>query len=185
MGPAGSENSFAGPRRHPSARLALCDLFMHGIGGARYDRVTDRLIETFFDLAPPGIMVPPATLYLPVERPKASNENLRDIRRELRELNYHPEKYLHAAPLPSMAKRPVESVPWSTKNSSGSARPSLAKTLMLAGPPSAASTVNYNHGSLNDGTNYWNSKRKCNAPSGTRRCSARENMASVFIPNPI
>ena len=80
------------------ARLALCDLFMHGIGGARYDRVTDRLIESFFDLAPPGIMVLSATLYLPVQRPEVSSENLRDIRRELRELNYHPEKYLHAAP---------------------------------------------------------------------------------------
>ena len=78
------------------ARLALSDLFLHGIGGAKYDRVTDRLIETFFGLAPPGIMVLSATLYLPVQRPKVSNENLREIRRELRELNYHPEKYLHA-----------------------------------------------------------------------------------------
>ena len=32
------------------ARLALSDLFLHGIGGAKYDRVTDRLIETFFGL---------------------------------------------------------------------------------------------------------------------------------------
>ncbi|MGO9107998.1 MAG: hypothetical protein ACLP9L_02085 [Thermoguttaceae bacterium] len=78
------------------ARLALSDLFMHGIGGARYDRVTDRLIETFFGLAPPGIIVLSATLYLPVQRPQVSNENLRDIRRGLRELSYHPEKYLHA-----------------------------------------------------------------------------------------
>ena len=47
------------------ARLALSDLFLHGIGGAKYDQVTDRLIETFFGLAPPGIMVLSATLYLP------------------------------------------------------------------------------------------------------------------------
>jgi hypothetical protein len=78
------------------ARLALSDLFMHGIGGAKYDQVTDRLIETFFGLVPPGIMVLSATLYLPVQRPQVRNENLRDIRRELRELNYHPEKYLPA-----------------------------------------------------------------------------------------
>jgi hypothetical protein len=78
------------------ARLALSDLFMHGIGGAKYDQVTDRLIETFFGLAPPGIMVLSATLYLPVPRPHASNEDLRAIRRELRELTYHPEKYLPA-----------------------------------------------------------------------------------------
>ena len=43
------------------ARLALSDLFLHGIGGAKYDQVTDRLIESFFDLAPPAIMVLSAT----------------------------------------------------------------------------------------------------------------------------
>jgi len=92
------------------ARLALCDLFMHGIGGAKYDQVTDRLIETFFDTTPPGIMVLSATLYLPIQRseilPIAGATDmlpdhqrnidgyLRDIRRELRELNYHPEKHV-------------------------------------------------------------------------------------------
>ncbi len=78
------------------ARLALSDLFMHGIGGAKYDQVTDRLIEAFFGLTPPGIMVLSATLYLPVPRPRVTNEHFREIRRELRELSYHPEKYLHA-----------------------------------------------------------------------------------------
>ena len=50
------------------ARLALCDLFLHGIGGAKYDQVTDRLIETFFGMTPPGIMVLSATLHLPIRR---------------------------------------------------------------------------------------------------------------------
>jgi hypothetical protein len=81
------------------ARLALSDLFLHGIGGAKYDRVTDRLIETFFGLAPPAIMVLSATLYLPVQRPQVTNGHLRDIRRELRELSYHPENYLRDHPL--------------------------------------------------------------------------------------
>ncbi len=91
------------------ARLALGDLFLHGIGGAKYDQVTDRLIETFFGITPPGIMVLSATLYLPVQRQgndngerrpiqhdDLSDERLRGIRRELRELTYHPEKYLQA-----------------------------------------------------------------------------------------
>jgi len=102
------------------ARLALSDLFLHGIGGAKYDRVTDRLIETFFGLAPPSIMVLSATLHLPIRgaavpaayagetpAPRDDNyshsvprtgrvENLRDIRRALRELRYHPEQYLRA-----------------------------------------------------------------------------------------
>ena len=90
------------------ARLALCDLFMHGIGGAKYDQVTDRLIETFFGTTPPGIMVLSATLHLPIQQAEGmprgvvtedgrnSHAVLHDIRREIRELSYHPEKYLHA-----------------------------------------------------------------------------------------
>ena len=50
------------------ARLALGDLFIHGIGGAKYDRVTDLLIERFFGLRPPGLLVLSATLHLPIER---------------------------------------------------------------------------------------------------------------------
>jgi hypothetical protein len=78
------------------ARLALSDLFMHGIGGAKYDQVTDRLVETFFGLGPPKFMVLSATLYLPVPRPQVRPDSLVELRRELRDLNYHAETYLHA-----------------------------------------------------------------------------------------
>ncbi len=37
------------------ARLLLGDLFLHGIGGAKYDQVTDLLIGRFFGLEPPGV----------------------------------------------------------------------------------------------------------------------------------
>ncbi len=79
------------------ARLALSDLFLHGIGGAKYDQVTDRLIEMFFGLSPPEIMVLSATLYLPVPRPANPAEQLRTVRRQLRDLSYHPETYLRDA----------------------------------------------------------------------------------------
>ena len=49
------------------ARLVLGDLFLHGIGGAKYDQLTDLLIERFFGLTPPGFMVLSATLHLPIE----------------------------------------------------------------------------------------------------------------------
>ena len=79
------------------ARLALGDLFIHGIGGAKYDRVTDLLIERFFGLRPPGFMVVSATLLLPIERDRVTDDELRAIRRELRDLTYHPERYLDGA----------------------------------------------------------------------------------------
>jgi hypothetical protein len=76
------------------ARLALGDLFIHGIGGAKYDRVTDLLMERFFGLPAPGFMVVSATLHLPIEQPHATAADVRAIQHELREMTYHPERYL-------------------------------------------------------------------------------------------
>ena len=58
------------------ARLALGDLFIHGIGGAKYDQVTDRLIERFFGIRPPGFLVISATLRLPVESDRVSMDDI-------------------------------------------------------------------------------------------------------------
>lgn len=76
------------------ARLALGDLFLHGIGGANYDQVTDVLIERFFGLTPPALMVLSATLHLPVARPTVDEDDLRAIARQSRELTYHPEQFI-------------------------------------------------------------------------------------------
>ena len=74
------------------ARLALGDLFLHGIGGAKYDQVTDLVFARFFGLSPPGLMVVSATLQLPVARRRVTVEDARTLRRQLRELQYHPEQ---------------------------------------------------------------------------------------------
>lgn len=49
------------------ARLMLSDLFIHGIGGGKYDQVMDRIISEFFDLTPPPFLVASATMYLPFD----------------------------------------------------------------------------------------------------------------------
>jgi hypothetical protein len=46
-------------------RLMVADQFVHGIGGARYDQVTDRIIAEHFGVAPPRFAVTTATMYLP------------------------------------------------------------------------------------------------------------------------
>ena len=46
-------------------RLLLADQFVHGIGGGRYDQVTDRLLELHFGLEAPRFAVTTATLYFP------------------------------------------------------------------------------------------------------------------------
>ena len=92
------------------ARLVLGDLFIHGIGGGNYDLVTDRIIERFFHRTPPGFMILSATLHLPIkqsplplgEHPEGTqgeggvvNADPATIDRQLRELTYHPERFLN------------------------------------------------------------------------------------------
>jgi hypothetical protein len=78
------------------ARLVLGDLFLHGIGGAKYDEVTDLVIQRFFGLQAPGYLTVTATQRLPMERPAASPDDLRHLTQRLRELDFHPEHYLAA-----------------------------------------------------------------------------------------
>jgi hypothetical protein len=77
------------------ARVVLADLFLHGIGGAKYDELTDLLISRFFDLPPPPYQVLSATLRLPIERPKVETQDVRRVDSLLRELTYHPEVHAH------------------------------------------------------------------------------------------
>ncbi len=49
-------------------RLFLADQFVHGIGGGRYDQVTDRLIERHFNIPAPHFSVTTATLFFPASR---------------------------------------------------------------------------------------------------------------------
>ena len=76
------------------ARLLLCDLFLHGIGGAKYDELTDTIIERFFQLQPPAFYAISATLHLPIDRPDATPDVLRSARRRLRDLQFNPQRYL-------------------------------------------------------------------------------------------
>jgi hypothetical protein len=76
------------------ARLVLSDLFIHGIGGGHYDQVTDTIIERFFGHAPPHFMVLSATLHLPIERQQTPAEDPALLAAKLRELTYHPERFL-------------------------------------------------------------------------------------------
>jgi hypothetical protein len=76
------------------ARLCLGDLFLHGIGGAKYDLVTDLLIERFFGIKPPCFMTLTATLRLPVTGSGATPDDARRLEHQLRELNYHPERFV-------------------------------------------------------------------------------------------
>jgi hypothetical protein len=46
-------------------RLFVADQFIHGIGGARYDQITNQIIADHFAIDPPAFCVTTATMYLP------------------------------------------------------------------------------------------------------------------------
>ena len=75
------------------ARLVLGDLFLHGIGGAKYDQVTDQIVRLFFGFEPPEFAAISATLRLPIAHELADFSDFGQWQRRLRELRYHPEQF--------------------------------------------------------------------------------------------
>ena len=52
------------------ARLLLCDLFVHGLGGSKYDHVTDEVLRQFWGITPPRYLTATATIRLPWSQPR-------------------------------------------------------------------------------------------------------------------
>ncbi len=80
------------------ARLTLSDLFVHGIGGAKYDRINDAIIRSYFKLAPPAYACVSATMRLPLPSFGTGAGELAHVRRRLREMWFKPAKYIPWGP---------------------------------------------------------------------------------------
>ncbi len=77
-------------------RLCVGDLFVHGIGGGKYDEVTDTIIRWLWGVEPPQYAIVSGTLRLPVARKIVSATELHRVREELWRLQHHPERALNA-----------------------------------------------------------------------------------------
>ena len=91
-------------------RMCLGDHFVHGIGGAKYDEMTDRIIARFFGIEPPPFQMATATLRLPIAGiPAATQESVRSLRARLRDLQFNAERHVAADPsLVEQKRRLVE-----------------------------------------------------------------------------
>jgi hypothetical protein len=78
------------------SRLFLGDLFIHGIGGGKYDELTDALIRDFYGREPPAFLVLSATLLLPLPRYPATAEGCRQLSRAVRDVHFNPQRHLDA-----------------------------------------------------------------------------------------
>lgn len=75
-------------------RLCVVDLLIHGIGGAKYDEVTDNIIRQYFGIEPPEYMVVSGTLRLPFPTFPAKTDDCMHLQRQLRNLDWNPERCL-------------------------------------------------------------------------------------------
>ncbi len=76
------------------SRLCLADLFIHGIGGAKYDEMADQLIAEFFGIEPPNFLVLSATMHLPIEEFDIQAEDVRKLKNQLRDYEYNADRYI-------------------------------------------------------------------------------------------
>lgn len=75
-------------------RVCVGDWFVHGLGGGKYDAVTDAIIEDFFGLPPPAFQVVTGTLRLPLPTFPATDETVREHRATLRALHWNPQRFV-------------------------------------------------------------------------------------------
>jgi hypothetical protein len=82
------------------ARLLVADVFVHGIGGSAYDQITDAIVRRLTGCDPPRHAVVSGTMRLPIDRlfPESADGDpaakLAALHRELRDLEFHPERHL-------------------------------------------------------------------------------------------
>lgn len=75
------------------ARLVLSDLFLHGIGGAKYDQLGDMVAQRFFGIEPPQYGVLSATVLLPISEAPEGQRSSRQVQDDLRRLRFAPEQF--------------------------------------------------------------------------------------------
>src|SRR5262249_41435640 len=84
--------------------------FIHGIGGGKYDEVTDAIIERWLGLTPPRFFVLTATLRLPLPAFPTRANDVRAAAWKVRDLVCNPQRHLAADVLtdPSVRQLVVE-----------------------------------------------------------------------------
>ena len=86
-------------------RLFVADLFVHGTGGNRYDRVTDAVINAYYGITPPAFATASMTLMLPFGLPVTGDEEVRAAEQALHRLEHNPDSVLADVEFDTTAER--------------------------------------------------------------------------------
>jgi hypothetical protein len=94
------------------ARLFLADLFIHGIGGGKYDELTDEIIRRFYGIEPPAFLVLSATRLLPLPAAPARAEDCHRLERLARDVRWNPQRHLDLASTAALRDVVAEKQMW-------------------------------------------------------------------------
>ncbi len=75
-------------------RMFVSDLFIHGVGGGRYDQVTDGVIRRFYGVEPLPYVVASMTMYLPLGAHVVTDEEIDSATQRLNRLRQNPDQML-------------------------------------------------------------------------------------------
>lgn len=75
-------------------RTLFGDLFIHGIGGAKYDELGDEITRRFMSIDPPDFLAMSMTVMLGLAEHETTQSALTLIDREIRSLIYNPDRHL-------------------------------------------------------------------------------------------
>lgn len=75
-------------------RMFVADLFIHGVGGGRYDQVTDDVARRYFGVDAPAFVVASLTVYLPLGGHVVSDEEVEEVAMALNRLTHNPDQML-------------------------------------------------------------------------------------------
>jgi len=78
-------------------RLAVGDVFIHGLGGALYDKITDAMFERLWNVRPPELVLASCTVFLPLPAYPATPEDLAAARRTVRDWQFNPDRKMSSA----------------------------------------------------------------------------------------
>lgn len=87
------------------ARLFVADLFIHGIGGARYDEMMEDFIRRLFGVAPWPAACVSATLHLPLPHHDVQPGDIAAARHQSRDIRYNPQRHLRDLPAELVRQR--------------------------------------------------------------------------------
>jgi hypothetical protein len=72
----------------------VADLFIHGVGGGRYDQVTDDVFRRYLGVEPPPFVVASMTMYLPLGAHEVKDEEIEALSMALNRLRHNPDQML-------------------------------------------------------------------------------------------